>query len=145
MPDSDYPKLEGPYYTWADLRKSLDHKRYPPILNSDVPVALLSGPCAAGTPIERAVTGLAGVDLIQRRRCCCSQEIPLYTRGIQFILPGASSDRIDCGAGRWVGNNLGGNSWGEPFKTWQNAYTFDPLANLTAAQAPLVLGGQQSP
>lgn len=25
----------------------------------------------------------------------------------------------------------------------QQAYTFDPLANLTAAQAPLVLGGQQ--
>ncbi|KAH9016351.1 hypothetical protein EDB85DRAFT_2155973 [Lactarius pseudohatsudake] len=63
----------------------------------------------------------------------------------RFIHAVSNSFYLDCGAGRWVGNNLGGNSWGEPFKTWQNAYTFDPLANLTAAQAPLVLGGQQSP
>ncbi|KAH8992280.1 hypothetical protein EDB86DRAFT_3179047 [Lactarius hatsudake] len=69
---------------------------------------------------------------------------------------------LDCGASGWVDNNPGGNSWCRPFKTWKDAhhvppsllifrrqpcitqgYTFDPLANLTAAQAPLVLGGQQ--
>jgi hexosaminidase len=50
---------------------------------------------------------------------------------------------LDCGAGGWVGDFPAGNSWCEPFKTWQRAYTFDPTANLTAAEAKLVLGGQQ--
>ncbi|TFK39090.1 N-acetylhexosaminidase [Crucibulum laeve] len=50
---------------------------------------------------------------------------------------------LDCGAGEWLGNDPTGNSWCDPFKTWQKAYTFDPLANITAQQAPLVLGGQQ--
>jgi hexosaminidase len=50
---------------------------------------------------------------------------------------------LDCGAGGWVGDYPAGNSWCEPFKTWQRAYTFDPTANLTAAEAKLVLGGQQ--
>ncbi|KAF8073497.1 glycoside hydrolase superfamily [Lyophyllum atratum] len=50
---------------------------------------------------------------------------------------------LDCGAGEWLGNDPSGNSWCDPFKTWQKSYTFDPMANLTAAEKPLVLGGQQ--
>ncbi|KAJ7062316.1 N-acetylhexosaminidase [Mycena amicta] len=50
---------------------------------------------------------------------------------------------LDCGAGEWIGKDPTGNSWCDPFKTWQHAYTFNPLANLTAAQTHLVLGGQQ--
>ncbi|KAF5367788.1 hypothetical protein D9615_010509 [Tricholomella constricta] len=50
---------------------------------------------------------------------------------------------LDCGAGEWLGNNPSGNSWCDPFKTWQKSYTFDPLASLTTAQRSLVLGGQQ--
>ncbi|KAF8895205.1 N-acetylhexosaminidase [Infundibulicybe gibba] len=50
---------------------------------------------------------------------------------------------LDCGGGEWLGNSPNSNSWCDPFKTWQKAYTFDPLANLTTAQAKLVLGGQQ--
>ncbi|KAF7316026.1 Beta-hexosaminidase [Mycena indigotica] len=49
---------------------------------------------------------------------------------------------LDCGHGGWVGAFPTGNSWCDPFKTWQHAYVFDPVANLTAAQASLVLGGQ---
>ncbi|KAG6853812.1 hypothetical protein C0991_001058 [Blastosporella zonata] len=49
----------------------------------------------------------------------------------------------DCGAGEWLGRDPTGNSWCDPFKTWQKSYTFDPLASLTTAQIPLVLGGQQ--
>ncbi|KAI9442927.1 N-acetylhexosaminidase [Lactarius indigo] len=64
-------------------------------------------------------------------------------KGFRFIHAASNSFYLDCGAGEWLGNDPGGNSWCEPFKTWQNAYTFDPLANLTAAQAPLVLGGEQ--
>ena len=33
------------------------------------------------------------------------------------------------------------NSWCDPFKTWQKSYSFDPTANLTAAEAKLVIGG----
>ncbi|KAJ6554910.1 beta-hexosaminidase [Mycena vulgaris] len=50
---------------------------------------------------------------------------------------------LDCGAGEWIGKDPAGNSWCDPFKTWQKSYTFNPLENLTAAQAHLVMGGQQ--
>ncbi|KAH9480379.1 Beta-hexosaminidase 2 [Psilocybe cubensis] len=49
---------------------------------------------------------------------------------------------LDCGHGGWVGQNVLGNSWCDPFKTWQKAYSFDPLANLTSDQYHLVQGGQ---
>ncbi|KAG6825266.1 hypothetical protein H0H92_004254 [Tricholoma furcatifolium] len=50
---------------------------------------------------------------------------------------------LDCGAGEWIGDDPTGNSWCDPFKTWSESYTFDPYANITDAQKPLVLGGQQ--
>lgn len=50
---------------------------------------------------------------------------------------------LDCGAGEWIGKTANGTSWCDPFKSWQKSYTFDPFANLTAAQQSLVLGGQQ--
>ncbi|KAI0823995.1 N-acetylhexosaminidase [Trametes gibbosa] len=50
---------------------------------------------------------------------------------------------LDCGGGGWVGNFPSGNSWCDPFKTWQRSFSFDPVANLTAEEAKLVLGGQQ--
>jgi hexosaminidase len=50
---------------------------------------------------------------------------------------------LDCGAGGWVGNDPFRSGTCEPFKSWQRAYTFDPLVNLTEAQQFLVLGGQQ--
>ncbi|KAJ7162926.1 N-acetylhexosaminidase [Mycena filopes] len=61
-----------------------------------------------------------------------------------FRLVHAASDYfyLDCGHGGWVGDFPAGNSWCDPFKTWQHAYSFDPVANLTAAQSELVLGGQ---
>ncbi|KAJ6584388.1 N-acetylhexosaminidase [Mycena capillaripes] len=61
-----------------------------------------------------------------------------------FRIVHAASDYfyLDCGHGGWVGAFPTGNSWCDPFKTWQHAYTFDPVANLTAAQAERVLGGQ---
>ena len=50
---------------------------------------------------------------------------------------------LDCGAGAWVGDFPSGNSWCDPFKSWQLAYSYDPLANLTTdALQSLVLGGQ---
>ncbi|KAF8895216.1 N-acetylhexosaminidase [Infundibulicybe gibba] len=49
---------------------------------------------------------------------------------------------LDCGGGGWVGQNTLGNSWCDPFKTWQKSYSFNPTANLTADEAKLVLGGE---
>ncbi|KAJ3801949.1 N-acetylhexosaminidase [Lentinula aff. detonsa] len=61
-----------------------------------------------------------------------------------FRLVQAPSDYfyLDCGAGGWVGANPSGNSWCDPFKTWQYAYSFDPIANMTDAQAKQVIGGE---
>ncbi|GJJ15520.1 hypothetical protein Clacol_009798 [Clathrus columnatus] len=36
------------------------------------------------------------------------------------------------------------NSWCDPFKTWQKAYSFDPLANITESEQHLILGGTHS-
>ncbi|KAG7088857.1 hypothetical protein E1B28_012811 [Marasmius oreades] len=62
-----------------------------------------------------------------------------------FRLVHAASDYfyLDCGGGGWVGDFPSGNSWCDPFKTWQKAYSFDPTANLTESESKLVLGGQQ--
>ncbi|KAI0324943.1 N-acetylhexosaminidase [Cubamyces sp. BRFM 1775] len=63
-------------------------------------------------------------------------------RGLRFIHQPSNYFYLDCGAGDWLGDNILGNSWCDPFKTWQRAYSFDPYANLTSAQHDLVLGGQ---
>lgn len=62
--------------------------------------------------------------------------------GYKLIHAASNYFYLDCGAGGWVGDYSQGNSWCDPFKTWQYSYTFDPTANLTEAEAKLVLGGQ---
>ncbi|TEB39996.1 N-acetylhexosaminidase [Coprinellus micaceus] len=64
-------------------------------------------------------------------------------RGHRLIHAASDYFYLDCGGGGWVGNNINGNSWCDPFKTWQKAYSFNPLANITKDQEKLVLGGQQ--
>ncbi|KAG2096294.1 glycoside hydrolase family 20 protein [Suillus discolor] len=64
-------------------------------------------------------------------------------RGFRIIQAPSNYFYLDCGAGEWLGDDPTGNSWCDPFKTWSEAYTFDPLANLTEAQYELVLGGEQ--
>ncbi|KAI0320943.1 N-acetylhexosaminidase [Amylostereum chailletii] len=63
-------------------------------------------------------------------------------KGYKLVHAASDYFYLDCGGGGWVGANPSGNSWCDPFKTWQKSYSFDPLANLTSAQASLVLGGQ---
>lgn len=60
---------------------------------------------------------------------CQSQRVCLLLRSILFY----PADTVDF--------SDNSNSWCDPFKTWQKAYSFDPVANLTADQAKLVLGG----
>ena len=61
---------------------------------------------------------------------------------IQCIIRSTEISSQDCGHGAWVGDFPTGNSWCDPFKSWQLSYSFDPVANLTADEAKLVLGGQ---
>ncbi|KAI0365306.1 N-acetylhexosaminidase [Pilatotrama ljubarskyi] len=63
-------------------------------------------------------------------------------KGYKLIHAASDYFYLDCGAGGWVGNFPSGNSWCDPFKTWQHSYSFDPVANLTAEESKLVLGGQ---
>ena len=51
---------------------------------------------------------------------------------------------LDCGAGAWVGDFPSGNSWCDPFKSWQRAYSYDPLANITDAKSQALVKGGQS-
>jgi hexosaminidase len=64
-------------------------------------------------------------------------------KGFRIIQAPSNYFYLDCGAGEWLGDDPTGNSWCDPFKTWSESYTFDPLANLTEAQYELVLGGEQ--
>ncbi|KAL6304443.1 N-acetylhexosaminidase [Sparassis latifolia] len=65
-------------------------------------------------------------------------------KGYPIIHAASNYFYLDCGGGGWVGDYPAGNSWCDPFKTWQYSYSFDPIANLTAEQAKLVKGGQQN-
>ncbi|KAF5315482.1 hypothetical protein D9619_007226 [Psilocybe cf. subviscida] len=64
-------------------------------------------------------------------------------KGLRLVHGPSDFFYLDCGAGEWIGNNPTANSWCDPFKSWQKAYTFNPLANLTSSQTSLVLGGEQ--
>ncbi|KAF8158430.1 beta-hexosaminidase [Crassisporium funariophilum] len=64
-------------------------------------------------------------------------------KGFKIIHASNEYFYLDCGGGGWVGQNVLGNSWCDPFKTWQKAYSFNPLAGLTEDQHHLVIGGQQ--
>ncbi|KAF9068588.1 N-acetylhexosaminidase [Rhodocollybia butyracea] len=65
------------------------------------------------------------------------------SQGFRIVRADSVAYYLDCGGGGWVGNDPSDNSWCDPFKTWQFTYTFDPTANLTDAQAALVIGGEQ--
>jgi len=63
-------------------------------------------------------------------------------KGFQIVHAASDYFYLDCGMGGWVGNNPNGNSWCDPFKTWQKGYSFNPTANMSDSEAKLVLGGQ---
>ncbi|KAI8325044.1 hypothetical protein GQ54DRAFT_245631, partial [Martensiomyces pterosporus] len=49
---------------------------------------------------------------------------------------------LDCGQGSWL-SNFEGSSWCDPYKTWQQIYNYNPLANITDPEKQrLVLGGE---
>ncbi|KAJ2926079.1 hypothetical protein H1R20_g11013, partial [Candolleomyces eurysporus] len=72
-----------------------------------------------------------------------SQNVAAVAReGHRLVHAASDFFYLDCGGGGWVGANTNGNSWCDPFKTWQKSYSFNPVAGLTEAQKKLVLGGQ---
>ncbi|EIW81489.1 glycoside hydrolase family 20 protein [Coniophora puteana RWD-64-598 SS2] len=62
-------------------------------------------------------------------------------KGFRIVQAPSNYFYLDEGQGSWVGGDPFGGSG--TFITWQYAYTYDPLANLTESQQALVLGGQQ--
>ncbi|OAX39916.1 glycoside hydrolase family 20 protein [Rhizopogon vinicolor AM-OR11-026] len=70
--------------------------------------------------------------------------LAVVEKGFRIVQVPSNYFYLDCGGGGWLGDYPAGNSWCDPFKTWSEAYTFDPLANLTESQYSLVLGGQQA-
>lgn len=64
-------------------------------------------------------------------------------RGHRIVHAASDYFYLDCGHGGWLGNNILGNSWCDPFKTWQKAYSFNPTEGMTSEESKLVLGGQQ--
>lgn len=40
-------------------------------------------------------------------------------KGFKLIHAASDFFYLDCGGGGWVGQNVLGNSWCDPFKTWQ--------------------------
>ena len=40
-------------------------------------------------------------------------------KGLRILQAPSDCAYLDCGTGGWLGNSTGGNSWCDPFKTWQ--------------------------
>jgi len=62
-------------------------------------------------------------------------------KGFRVIHAASDFLYLDCGGGEWIGADIA-NSWCDPFKTWQQIYSFNPLESLTPSQVPLIMGGE---
>ncbi|KAI8873156.1 beta-hexosaminidase [Ramicandelaber brevisporus] len=62
--------------------------------------------------------------------------------GYKVIAGSYEYNYLDCGHGGWLGNWTWGNSWCDPYKSWQRVYDYHPTANLTVEQTKNVLGSE---
>lgn len=69
--------------------------------------------------------------------------VEAVNKGFRIVHAPSNYFYLDCGGGGWLGDWAAGNSWCDPFKTWQKAFSFDPLDAIRPSQEHLVLGGQQ--
>jgi len=61
-------------------------------------------------------------------------------KNYQIVVSSSDYWYLDCGHGDWIS---GGTSWCDPFKTWQNIYSYDICQNITSDQcANLIKGGE---
>ncbi|KAF9974284.1 N-acetyl-glucosamine-6-phosphate deacetylase, partial [Actinomortierella ambigua] len=63
-------------------------------------------------------------------------------KGYKVVVGSADYWYLDCGFGSYVGDDVNGNSWCDPYKTWQKTYSFNPLKGLSQREAEFVLGGE---
>ncbi|KAF9438537.1 hypothetical protein BGZ76_007068 [Entomortierella beljakovae] len=63
-------------------------------------------------------------------------------KGYKVIAGSADYWYLDCGFGDWLGNWTMGNSWCDPYKSWQKIYSFNPISGLDQKEAKNVLGGE---
>ncbi|KAF9116850.1 hypothetical protein BGX27_009731 [Mortierella sp. AM989] len=63
-------------------------------------------------------------------------------KGYKVIAGSADYWYLDCGFGDWLGNWTLGNSWCDPYKSWQKIYSFNPISGLSPQEAKNVLGGE---
>ena len=49
---------------------------------------------------------------------------------------------LDCGRGSFIVGTKAGNSWCNPYKSWQHIYNHDILANITKNAIDQVIGGE---
>ncbi|TDL19714.1 N-acetylhexosaminidase [Rickenella mellea] len=68
--------------------------------------------------------------------------VKVVEKGFKIIHANYDYFYLDCGHGPWVVPTSTYTSWCDPFKSWQKAYSFDPLANITRKEKDLVLGGE---
>ncbi|CAG8693811.1 8068_t:CDS:2, partial [Acaulospora morrowiae] len=63
-------------------------------------------------------------------------------KGYRMIVGSSDYWYLDCGHGAWAGNFVNGNSWCDPYKTWQKIYSYNLTTGLTDKEAKLVIGGE---
>lgn len=67
----------------------------------------------------------------------------LTSKGFDVIVSAYEHYYLDCGYGGWVTNNTeSAGSWCDPYKNWQNIYSYDFNANLTEPEQLHIKGGE---
>jgi len=60
-------------------------------------------------------------------------------KGYKVIASPYTSWYLDCGTGDWIG---GGQSWCDPYKTWQTVYDYEPTSGVNQQYVANVIGGE---
>ncbi|CAG8623445.1 8972_t:CDS:2, partial [Cetraspora pellucida] len=66
----------------------------------------------------------------------------VVAKGYRVVTGSSDKWYLDCGHGGWLGNNVNGSSWCDPYKTWQMIYSYNPIEGLTDEEAKLIIGGE---
>lgn len=67
----------------------------------------------------------------------------LTSKGFDVIVSAYEHYYLDCGFGGWVTNDTASaGSWCDPYKDWQNIYSYDFNANLTETEKLHITGGE---
>ncbi|KAJ2725953.1 Glucosamine-6-phosphate isomerase (Glucosamine-6-phosphate deaminase) (GNPDA) (GlcN6P deaminase) [Coemansia sp. Benny D115] len=66
----------------------------------------------------------------------------IVDKGYRVIASPWNRYYLDCGHGSWL-SNFEGSSWCDPYKGWQQIYSYNPLTNITEPdKQKLVIGGE---